>query len=473
MKGLRIGKHPLAFPFVSLYNGVAKSNPSFFICLFGEMNEGGFVMQSGVQFHSSDPVLNTRFDWARKQALAYVHNHTLIGPVYEAALPGRKAFCMRDVAHHAAGAHSLALDEHNYTMLRQFALGISESRGYCSYWEIMFDGRPCPVDYLDDTDFWYNLPANFDVMDACMRMFHWTGDSRYLLMEEFRNFYRMSVEDYIHYWDRDHDGVMERQPGTGRRGLASYDESPRQSGYKVAADLLAAQFCGLQTYAAMLHLAGEHVRAKEYEQKAQTLQDWFESAWWSDKEQAYAAVWFGGDKFGFEYMGTVAGMPLYFGLIRSPERQQKQLNYMMKNTADCVEESSYHAEIFWRYGLDEKGQEAFLAMTNPDLKRKEYPEVSYAAIGAVITGLMGIRPNAAEGILHTRSTLRDGGFAQINHLPLWGGEISLLHEGRESSTLLNQTARPIAWQPEGAVAPIAVAAGETNVFVRNTKEDNG
>ncbi len=467
------GRLPLAFLPVSFYNEVAKSNPALFPCLFGENHEGGFVMQSGVQFHSSDPVLNTRFDWARKQALAYVHDHAPIGPVYEAALPGREAFCMRDVAHHAAGAHALSLDEHNYTMLRRFALGISESRSYCSYWEITFDGRPCPVDYLDDTDFWYNLPANFDVMDACLRMYNWTGDSRYLFKEEFRHFYRMSVEDYIRHWDRDHDGVMERQQGTGRCGIASYDESPRQKGYKVAADLLAAEFRGLLTYADMLHIVGEHVRAKEYEQKAQRLQDWFEDAWWSEKEQAYAAVWFGGDKFGFEYMGTVEGMPLYFGLIRDPKRQQKQLDYILKNSADCVEEFSYHAEIFWRYGLNGKAREAFLAMTNPDLKRREYPEISYAAIGAIVTGLMGIRPNAAEGVLHTRSTLNSGEFAQVNHLPLWGGEISLLHEGRERSTLFNQTARPVSWMPEGAKAPIAVAAGETKASIGSAQEANG
>ncbi len=430
-------------------------------------------MQSGVQFHSSDPVLNARFDWARKQALYYVHDDAPIGPVYEAALPGREAFCMRDVAHHASGAHALSLDEHNYTMLRRFAIGISESRSYCSYWEIMFDGRPCPVDYTDDTDFWYNLPANFDVMDTCLRMFHWTGDSRYLFSEDFRNFYRMSVEDYIRHWDRDHDGVMERQPGSGRRGLASYDESPRQNGYKVAADLLAAEFRGILTYANVLHIAGEHVLAKEYEQKAQKLQDWFDSAWWSEKEQAYAAVWFGGDKFGFEYMGTVAGMPLYYGLIRDPIRQQKQLNYIHKNSADCVEEFSYHAEIFWRYGLDLKAREAFLAMTNPDLKRKEYPEVSYAAIGAIVTGLMGIRPDAAKGVLHTRSTLNRGEFAQINHMPLWGGEISLLHESRERSTLFNQTARPILWLPEGSKEPVTTAAGETKVYTRIEREAKG
>ncbi len=429
-------------------------------------------MHSGVQFHSSNPILNTRFDWARKQAMAYVHDNSIIGPVYEAALPGREAFCMRDVAHHAAGAHALSLDSHNFNMLRRFSLGISESRSYCTYWEIMFDGTPCPVDYTDDTDFWYNLPANFDVMDACLRMFHWTGDIRYLNSEEFRNFYRMSVENYIHHWDKDHDGVIERQPGTGRRGLASYDESPRQEGYKVAADLLAAQYRGLLTYADILHIAGEHVLAKEYELKAKKLQDWFESAWWSDREQAYAAVWFGENRFGFEYMGTVAGMPLYFNLIRDPDRRMKQLAYILKSAADCVEEHSYHAEIFWQNGMDDKGLEAFLAMTHPDLKRKEYPEVSYSAIGAIITGLMGIRPNASKGTLQTRSAVSDGEFAQVNHLPLWGGEISLLHEGQRKSTLQNHTARPILWLPDGKGMPIAVAAGETKEYKCSIQEEN-
>ncbi len=427
-------------------------------------------MYSGVQFHSSNPMLNTRFDWARKQALAYANDNAPIGPVYEAALPGREAFCMRDVAHHAAGAHALGLAAHNYNMLRRFITAISESRSFCSYWEIKFDGTPCPVDYTDDSDFWYNLPANFDVMDACLRMFHFTGDSRYLRREEFRNFYRMSVEDYIRHWDKDKDGVIERQPGTGRRGIASYDESPRQNGYKVAADLLAAQYRGLLTYADVLHILGEHALAKEYEQKAQKLQDWFESAWWSEKEQAYAAVWFGEDQFGFEYMGTVAGMPLYFDLIRDPVRQKKQLDYIIRSSADCVEEFSYHAEIFWRFGLDDMGMEAFLTMTNPDLKRKEYPEVSFAAVGAVVTGLMGIRPNASKGVLHTRSAVNEGEFAQINHLPLWGGEISLLHEGCKQSTLFNQTARPIFWLPDGACEPIVVATGAMEHFTKKVQE---
>jgi hypothetical protein len=239
----------------------------------------------------------------------------------------------------------------------------------------------------------------------------------------------------------------------------------------VAADLLAAQYRGLADYARMLSVAGEAARAAEYEQKAKKLQDWFEDAWWSDAEGAYAAVWHGGNRFAWEYMGTVAGMPLYYDLIRDPQRRRKQLDYILTSTADCVEEMSYHAEIYWRNGLDDAGRRAFLAMTNPDLKRKEYPEVSFAAIGAVVTGLMGVAPDAAGGTLATRAALNPGEFAQLNDLPLWGGEISLLCEGRGYAKLVNRTARPLLWKPAGAKVPVPVPAGEERAF-RAEGEEN-
>src|SRR5438874_10683912 len=52
---------------------------------------------SNLAFHSSNAALNASFAWAKQQALAYVRpGRDSIGPWYEAALPGRNAFCMRD-----------------------------------------------------------------------------------------------------------------------------------------------------------------------------------------------------------------------------------------------------------------------------------------------------------------------------------------------------------------------------------------
>jgi len=421
-------------------------------------------MVSGVQFHSSDPEMNRRFDWAQRQAMAYVRDDAPAGPVYEAALPGREAFCMRDVSHHADGAHAMGLMPHNYNMLRRFACGISESKSYCSFWEIMFDGRPCPVDYADDMDFWYNLPANYDVMDACLRMFRWTGDTRYLREDCFRQFYRMTMREYTARWDRDKDGVIDSLASDGKRGVGSYDESTRQAGYLVAADTLACQYAGCRAYAEILKLSGDAAEASAFSKKAEDLAKWYEDRWWSEEQKAFAAVWFGGNRFGFEFMGTNAIFPLYFHMVSDGRKRMSQLEYVLSNKAWGVEDSSYRPEVLWRHGLDSHARAAWLAMTDPGLSRREYPEVSFTAVGALVTGLMGISPDAAISRVVTRSALHDGEWAQLEGLPLWGGDISLLHDGGTRSTIANHTGRALLWLPEGAAQGIPVKCGETCHF---------
>ncbi|MEN8226481.1 MAG: hypothetical protein ABFS05_14090 [Bacteroidota bacterium] len=52
-----------------------------------------------VNFTCSDSTLQHAFEWAKATALSYVREDTIVGLWYEAALPGRDAFCMRDVSH--------------------------------------------------------------------------------------------------------------------------------------------------------------------------------------------------------------------------------------------------------------------------------------------------------------------------------------------------------------------------------------
>ena len=66
-----------------------------------------------ISIESSIDGLPQRFEWARNTALSYVSSgEDSVGLWYEAALPGRDAFCMRDVSHQALGAHFLGLDAH-------------------------------------------------------------------------------------------------------------------------------------------------------------------------------------------------------------------------------------------------------------------------------------------------------------------------------------------------------------------------
>jgi len=74
------------------------------------------------------------------------------------------------------GAHALGLARYNLNMLKRFAESVSEARDWCGFWEIDRFNRPAPVDYQNDALFWFNLHANFDILDACYRMYLWSGD---------------------------------------------------------------------------------------------------------------------------------------------------------------------------------------------------------------------------------------------------------------------------------------------------------
>lgn len=422
----------------------------------------------GASFHSSSPAMRRGFDWAVSQAMAYVHDNAPIGPVYEAALPGRAAFCMRDSAHQALGAQVMGRGECNLNIFSRFAKELTEARDFCSLWEICFDGSPCPADYTSDRDFWYNLPANFDVMDACMRMYHWTGDTGYLFPPHMEAFHHASTHEYVRKWDRDRDGILDRREADGRRGLATYDEGPDNPGYRCAADLMAAQVAAYRARARMCSFKGEHAFAADMAQKAQALQARFNEAWWNEKEGHFEGVQYPDGSFGGAYVGIQAVLLLYFGLADDPEKISKQLAYILRNDhRHCMEERTYVPETLWRYGMDDAARDIWLRMTGPDYPRREYPEVAFAAIGGIASGYMGISPDSVKGTVVTRSAVADGEWAELNRLPLWGGYIHLLHEGKVRSTLANHTGRELRWTarfPGGAEKTVVLPAGESAVL---------
>ena len=205
---------------------------------------------------SSDQRLVQGFQWAKRQALAYVFSGDPVGDWYEASLPGRQAFCMRDVSHQSAGAQVLGLAAVTRNMLHHFAASIAESRDWCGYWEIDKYGRPAPVDYKSDKDFWYNLPANFDLLNCCYRQYLWTADAAYVKDPLFLNFYDRTVNDYVKRWDKDGDGVPESYREYGHRGIGSYDED-LEFHLLVGADLVAAQAAAYSAYAAIAEIRGQ------------------------------------------------------------------------------------------------------------------------------------------------------------------------------------------------------------------------
>jgi len=398
----------------------------------------------GIVFTSSHAALQRGFAWAKQTALGYVSEGDPVGSWFEAALPGREAFCMRDVAHQTRGALALGLRRHTRNMLHKFALGIAASRQWASYWEIDRHDRPAPVDYRSDADFWYNLPANFDVVSAAWRAFQWTGDRTYVDAPEFDAFYRHSLTSYVHAWDADGDGIMESSASNGPRGIPTYWEGdgPRAL---TGADLVAAQFAGNRAYASMLRFRDGDAAAAPFAAAATRLRRTFNERWWNESAgRFYAAIRQGGS-FDESSLPLAQIYALYFGIVPPGEHRRRVLDTL--SSGGSVELDSYVAEVYWAGGRPERAFEALMAQVDPQLPRREYPENSFTVIGTVTAHLMGIHPRASEAMVETVPALpRSVAWARLDGVPVLANELAVRHDGNGRTRLTNVAGPSLHWR---------------------------
>ena len=366
-----------------------------------------------ISFTSSDSVLEAGFAWAKEQALSYAHHGgDPVGLWYEAALPGRDAFCIRDAAHQRAGAAVLGLQAHTRNMFRKFAESISDARDYCMFWEIDKNNRPAPVDYTDDRDFWYNLPANFDLIQACYAEALWTGDTRYREEPCFTRLLALTFGDFIARWDRDGDGIPDHQPRDGRRGIASYNENG--SSPAVAGDLLGAMFAAL--------------RATEQEAEARALRDTYLSKWYDAKRGRFYGAKDKRGRFVKEYCREGNFLPVYFGLLDGTPYLRDALEEIRRQGVANVEAKTYFPQMYYGRGFEADGLRELRELCDPGLKRREYPEVSFAVAGTLVNQYLGLTV-PEPGLLQTLSGVPEGCRAAAQGVPVPGTEVSLHQEG--------------------------------------------
>ena len=429
-----------------------------------------------VEFECNDILLERGFYWAKAMVLSYVHEGDIVGDWYEAALPGRYAFCMRDVAHHAVGAQILGLDTHNKNMLRKFAQGISESRDFCSFWEITKDNIPASVDYTNDEDFWYNLPANFDILQTCWKMFLWTNDRDYIDTSDFNYFYNATVNDYIRVWDKNSDGIPERSEPGSRRGIPSYDERPGCENALMFSDLIAIQALAFDAYAAIHRMKGNDYLFERYTKKALELREYYDQKWWNNASQRFYSVMFGDGSFNsLSSDQQESGIfPLYYGLIMDEAKINRQMDIIKDCNSEYVEYMSYLPEVFYKYNLNEEAYEHILKLTDPKLKRREYPEVAYAVVAAIATGIMGIEPCADMGMVKTTARLPESvKTARMDYIPVFGGEISVEQTGNRITAFTNRTGDRVLWKPVFNCDISEIIVDGRKVIAKHGKNPNG
>ncbi|CAH0300199.1 hypothetical protein SRABI27_04364 [Pedobacter sp. Bi27] len=416
----------------------------------------GVYAQGGVTFKSTDAALQTAFVRAKEMALSYKGKPSdPVGPWYESALPPRSAFCMRDVAHQSIGGEILGLNKENKNMFRLFVNNISESKDWCSYWEINHLGKPAKDDYRNDTAFWYNLNANFDVLNASWKLYLWTGDLEYINGAGFKNFHEKSVTEYINRWVLQADSLLKRPTHPNApvpfnnndsfhrcRGLPSYSEGVPN--IKMGVDLVAAIYRGLMSYAAMLDLKGQHDKAKQFKEKAEAYQKSIDALWWNDSASQYHTFYSNDHKFGMDEGETFL---LWFDALKAGERKEKTIQHLLSKNWN-VENLSYFPLIMYQNGQSEKAYGYLLHLTDPATTRREYPEVSFGVIKGFTEGLMGIEADARFDQITTLYRGKKTTSSELKDLQVLMTSVTVKHEGNIATTLSNNGQKKILWQPK-------------------------
>ncbi len=404
-------------------------------------------------FMTSDSRLQQTFDWAKNMALGYVGASTdPVGSWYEASLPQREAFCMRDVSHQCGGAEVLGLTKENYNMLAKFAQNISESKDWCTYWEINRYDEPAPIDFRNDKEFWYNLNANFDVLDACYRTYLWTGDSRYINDKVFLTFYEKTMTTYMERWQLQADKIMDRPrfmnspvPFNAEdnyhkcRGLASYVEN--FEGLTVSADLLAAIYRGCVSYSKLLELKGDVKASKRYAAMAESYVTLLENKWWDDSCNLYNTFFTGLKEF---HKGEGETFILWFDIAKDAARIRATLAHLLSKEWN-VENLSYFSKILYSYAYN---KEAYSQLTTlPTMERSDYPEVSYSVMEGIVAGMAGIQADAGKKQIQTLPRLTtETEWMHLQYLPVLGGSISVRHDHTNKTTFKSHIAQPVIWK---------------------------
>jgi hypothetical protein len=291
-------------------------------------------------------------------------------------------------------------------------------------------------------------------------MYLWTGDKSYIEDPIFLNFYDRTVTDYVARWDLSVNRIMTRRntasPPPFFRGDPSYEESRRDM--ELGVDLLATQYAGYRSFAAIQAIRGDRDSAKMYLQNASEVKSLVNSKWWN-ASQGYFYSYLDNKH---ELQGRGGSDLLYRNVADDGPRVRSALHALSEKArtepGSAVEPKSHYAEILYRYGDADAAYTQIIDLTRTGRERREYPEVSYSVIGSLVNGMMGInaRPSAPieevvhggrfETVIETLPQLTPKTqWVEIRSLPVLDDLITVKEESR-SAVLTNLGKSELVWQ---------------------------
>jgi hypothetical protein len=248
-------------------------------------------------------------------------------------------------------------------------------------------------------------------------------------------------------------------------------------------DLIAALYRGLTSYAAIQQANGHLPTANDYRKKAAAYQDRIDADWWDQAASQYYTHYTNAHQFGKAEGETFL---LWFDVLKDTARKGSTIRHLQSMDLN-VENLSYLPLQYYRNGYWDQAYDLIMHLVNPSTQRREYPEVSYGVIEAMVQGLMGVDADAST---HTVSTLyrpgktnRPGnanrpasaapnesavsnppvssaqptksipggtilpaGSSKLTDLPILNTTVTITHFSRTQSSISNTGQHPILWK---------------------------
>jgi hypothetical protein len=195
-----------------------------------------------------------------------------------------------------------------------------------------------------------------------------------------------------------------------------------------------------------------------YLQNASEVKSLVNSKWWNASGNYFYAYLDNKRQF----QGRGGSDLLYRGVTDEGSHMQSALNALLEKArtepASAVEPKSHYAEILYGYGDPEAAYTQMMDLTRAGRERREYPEVSYSVIGALVNGMMGINMKPAapiedvvdgshfETVIETLPQLTaKTSWVEIRNLPVLDDLITVKEESR-STVLTNRGKSGLVWQ---------------------------
>ena len=211
---------------------------------------------------------------------------------------------------------------------------------------------------------------------------------------------------------------------------------------------MAAEYRAIRSYEEIATRPEDKALAVQLQGSAKQIQHILETVAWDPKRGHFNGV----IRTDMSGKGSGDTFALYFDSVKDPSHVRGALDYISDPAywkKINIEEESYVPLVLFRYGKPETAYSVLLDLADPGKPRREYPEVSYGVVAAIVSGAMGIEPGPAGGDYDVQTVpqlLTTTENSTISSLPIKGNSLEVSHAGNRSSRFSNTEGPPIRWR---------------------------